>query len=43
MVNNFESGEGLAKLKAELEKSRQSMERSQSFTRQAMEELNFEM
>lgn len=43
MVNNFESGEGLAKLKAELEKSRQSMERSQSFTRQAMEELNFGM
>ena len=41
LVSNFESGEGVAKLRAELEKSQMSMKRSEDFARQAMLEANY--
>jgi hypothetical protein len=41
LVTNFESGEGVAKLRAELERSQSSMKKSEAFARQAMGEANF--
>jgi hypothetical protein len=40
LVNNFESGDGVAKLRAELEKSQMNMKRSEDFARQAMLDFN---
>jgi hypothetical protein len=41
LVSNFESGDGVAKLRAELEKSQMSMKRSEDFARQAMMDANY--
>lgn len=41
LVTNFEKGDGVAKLRMELEKSQRSMKQSEDFARQAMMEANF--